>query len=120
MRRTLLFIAMFLLAFAVPAFAGILGTLKDAASTGNLITGLVVVILAWVFKAIPNDKIYGFVTAVFNKLGIACTLGLTRYKFTAPLWNKYIEPWIIDFIDNTVGAAVAGLIAGMRSDNTDG
>lgn len=98
----------------------VLGTLKDAASTGNLIAGLAVVILAWIFKTIPNDKIYGIVTAVFTKLGIAATLGLSRFKFTAPLWNKYIEPWVIDFIDNTIGAAVKGFIAGLRSDNTDG
>ena len=120
MKRFLWILAVLVLMFPVTVYAGVmdvLTTLKNAASTGNLITGLFIVILAWVFKAVSNDKIYGFVTAFFSKLGIVCALGLSRYKFTAPLWNKYIEPWLIDFIQNTVGAAVNGFIAGMRSDN---
>lgn len=115
--KRILWIFAVLMICAVPAYAGILGTLKDAASTGNLIAGLAVVILAWIFKTIPNQKIYDFVAHFFNKLGVLCTLGISKYKFTAPLWNKYIEPWVVDFIDNTVGAAVKGFIAGLRSDN---
>ena len=108
-----------LVAFAAPVYAGVmsvLNTMKDAATTGNLWTGLAVLVIAWVFKAIPNAKIYGFFEALFSKLGTVCTLGLSKFKFTAPLWNKYIEPWVIDFITNTIGAAVNGFIAGLRSD----
>ncbi len=116
------FIALFVLfmAFAAPAFAGImevLGTLKDAATAGNIFIGAAVLAIAWVFKAIPNDKIYNFVKALFTKLGTVCTLGLAKWKWSAPLWNKYVEPWVIDFIENTVGAALSGFIAGLRVDN---
>ncbi len=116
MKRIFLILAVLMVCFAGIAQAGILGTLKDAASTGNLVAGLAVVILAWIFKSIPNDRIYMFVSTFFNKLGTVCTLGLTKWKFSAPLWNKYIEPWIVDFIENSVGAAVKGFIAGLRSD----
>jgi len=121
MKRFIWIFALLMVCFAGSAFAGImgvLGTLKNAATTGNLWAGLAVIVIAWIFKAIPNAKIYGFIEALFNKLGTVCTLGLSKYKFTAPLWNKYIEPWIVDFIENTVGAAVKGFIAGLRSDDT--
>ncbi len=118
MKRTFWILVVLMLCFAGVAQAGILGTLKDAASTGNLFAGLAVVILAWIFKSIPNQKIYDFVSHFFNKLGIVCTLGLTKWKWSAPVWQSTIEPWFIDFIENTVGAAVKGFIAGLRSDTT--
>ena len=48
--------------------------------------------------------------------GVACTLGLSKYKWTKKLWNKTVEPYFIDLIDNTAGAAVEGFIEGLRSD----
>lgn len=101
----------------------IIGFVKDAAgavgNTGSLIYGIIAVVLLYVFKKIPNDRIYMFVASFANNLGTVVTLGLTKWKFSAPLWNAYIEPWIIDFIDNTVGAFVRGFIAGLRSDNVE-
>ena len=44
------------------------------------------------------------------------TLGLAQWKFTKGIWNKTVEPYFIDLIDNTVGAAVKGFIKGLRSD----
>lgn len=125
MKRTWLLTSILLVLFATSAFAisitGILGTFKNAitavGTSGSLWVGLTIVVLAWLFKTIPNEKIYGTVEKLFTKLGTICTLGLCKFKYTAPLWNKYIEPWVIDFIDNTVGAAVRGFIAGLRSDN---
>ena len=116
MKRIVLFTGLFLFSFACSAFAGILSTLKDAATAGGVWAGLAVLVLAWIFKAIPNEKIYGLVSAFFEKAGTVVTLGLSKWKWTAPRWNKIIEPWAVDFIENTVGAAVKGFIAGLRSD----
>ena len=74
-------------------------------------------ILLAIFKNIPNEKIQSVIGGVFRKLGVAITLGLTKYKFTAPLWNSVIEPWFIDLVDNTVGTAVRSFIEGLRTDN---
>lgn len=74
-------------------------------------------LLLWGLKKIPNDKIYGLVNGLFSGLGKTLTLGLSKWKFSKGVWNSTIEPWFIDLIDNTVGAAVKGFISGLRSDN---
>ena len=121
MRKTYVFSALLMFLFAVPVFAGVLEVVKGIGSAlttpGGLIVGMSTVALLWLFKAIPNDKIYGAVSALFRKLGVVVTLGLSRYKLTAPLWNKIIEPWFIDLFDNTVHAAITGFIEGLRTDN---
>lgn len=73
---------------------------------------------AWVLKRIPNEKIKAAVGKLFFGLGVAITLGLTKWKFSKPFWNRVIEPWFIDLIDNIAGEAVRQFIAGLRSDNT--
>jgi Flp pilus assembly pilin Flp len=102
---------------ASTVFAGVMEVVKAVATAPTLIIGLVTVVLLYIMKAIPNDKIYGIVKGFFNKLGIACTLGLNRYPFTAPFWEAYVEPWFIDLLKNTVGAAVDGFIAGLQTNN---
>ena len=74
-------------------------------------------ILLFVLKKVPNEKIYGAVSGLFSGLGKTLTLGLSKWKFSKGVWNNTIEPWFIDLIDNTVGAAVKGFISGLRSDN---
>lgn len=76
-----------------------------------------VVVVGWVLKRIPNDSIQKKVGRAFEKIGVICTLGLSKWKFSAPIWNKVVEPWVIDFLENTVSAAVQGFIRGLRSDN---
>ena len=71
----------------------------------------------WVLKKIPNDKICAAVEGSFEKLGILMTAGLTKFWSTKKLWNKTIEPYFIDLVDNIVGGALRGLIKGLRSDN---
>ena len=44
------------------------------------------------------------------------SLGLSQWKFTKGIWNKTIEPFFIDLVDNFVGGALRGLIKGLRSD----
>ena len=71
----------------------------------------------WILKKIPNEKICAVVEGCFEKLGILMTAGLTKWSFTAKIWNKTIEPYFIDLVDNVVGGALRGLIKGLKSDN---
>ena len=73
--------------------------------------------LLWVLKKIPNEKICAATEGCFEKLGILMTAGLTKFWVTKKLWNKTIEPYFIDLVDNVVGGALRGLIKGLRSDN---
>ena len=104
-------------AFTVTAQAGvaeIIGTVK----TSGIVTGLVLVALMIAFRVFPNKTIYGIVRNTFTGIGVIVTGGLSRYSLTKPLWNKHIEPWFVDFLTNTVLAAVDGFVAGLKSDNT--
>ena len=74
-------------------------------------------IALFILKKIPNEKICAFVEGSFEKLGVLLTAGLTKFKWTKNLWNKTIEPYAIDLIDNVVGGALRGLVKGLRSDN---
>ena len=88
--------------------------------TGNLtlwISGGVTGIALWVLKKIPNDDLYSWVETGAYWLGSVVTLGLGKWKLTKSLWANTIEPYFIDLVDNTAGAAVKGFIEGLRSDD---
>ena len=74
-------------------------------------------VILWALKKIPNEKIYECVEKVFESIGRICTLNLSRWNFTKKYWGL-VEDYLIDLIDNTVGAAVNGLIKGLKSDNS--
>ena len=73
-------------------------------------------IVLWILKKVPNETICKYVEGIFSKLGAAMTLGMSKWKPTAKIWNKTIEPWLIDLIDNVFGSVVRGLIKGLKSD----
>ena len=73
-------------------------------------------LVLWILKKVPNETICKYVEGVFIKLGAAMTLGMSKWKFTAKIWNKTIEPFFIDLIDNIFGSMVRGLIKGLKSD----
>jgi hypothetical protein len=73
-------------------------------------------LILWVLKKVPNETIYSSVEKLFKGMGMTVTLGLGKWKLTKKYWNNTIEPWLIDLVDNTVGAAVNGFIKGLRSD----
>ena len=50
-------------------------------------------------------------------LGVVCTLGLGKWKWTKKVWNKTLEPYCIDAIDNIVVTGIAKFVEGLRSDN---
>ena len=74
-------------------------------------------IVAVILKKIPNDKICAFVEATFFGLGRTCTLGLSKWSWSKDVWNKTVEPYIVDAIDNIFGSMVRGIIKGLKSDN---
>ncbi|MBT6049938.1 hypothetical protein HN803_03635 [candidate division WWE3 bacterium] len=75
------------------------------------------VIIAWALKRIPNDVIKAKFGAFMYGAGVTCTLGLTKWKWTKKFWNKLIEPWAIDVIDNIIVTGVSKFVEGLRSDN---
>ena len=85
-------------------------------NTTMLIGGGSAGIILYVLRKIPNDSICSFVEGLFYGLGRAITLGLSKWKVTRNFWNKTIEPWFIDLVDNIVGGAVRGFIRGLRID----
>jgi hypothetical protein len=73
-------------------------------------------IVLWILKKIPNKTICSKVEGLFYGLGKTLTLGMSKWNLTKKLWNKTIEPYFIDLIDNIVGSAVRGFIKGLRVD----
>ena len=88
-----------------------------AGNSGLLVGGTGGAIVLWVLKKVPNKEICGWVEGTCCTLGRVMTLGLSKWKFTKGIWNKTIEPWFIDLVDNFIGGAVRGFIKGLRSDN---
>ncbi len=79
--------------------------------------GVACVVAGWALKKMPNAKIKAKVGYWMYGAGIAVTLGLSKWKYTKSIWNKVVEPYIIDLIDNVLVTGLAKFIEGMRSDN---
>jgi len=79
--------------------------------------GVAGVVTAFVLKKIPNKTIKAKFGAFMYGLGITCTLGLGKWKWTKKVWNKTIEPYCIDAIDNILVTGIAKFVEGLRSDN---
>ena len=116
----LIAIVLLIIATCEPVYAGVMETIKAVATAPTLIIGLITVVLLYVLKAIPNDKIQTVVGKFAYGIGVTMTLGLSKYNFTAPFWQKYIEPYFIDLFNNTIGTFTTKFIEGLRSDNTNG
>jgi hypothetical protein len=74
-------------------------------------------ILMVILKKIPNEKICKVVETFFFGLGKTATLGLSKWSWSKGVWNKTIEPYVVDLIDNVFGSIVRGIIKGLKSDN---
>ena len=94
----------------------IVGKLGGAA-VGYAAGGVGAVAIAWMLKKIPNRVLKAKFGALMYGLGVTSTLGLGKWKITKRFWNKTIEPWLIDAIDNIVGHGIKEYIRGLRSDN---
>jgi len=108
----------FALLICTSAFATVLEVIGKLPGASALWIGAGGLVLAYIFKQIPNDFLAGKVRALFRGFGVVITAFFGgKWKPTKPFWNSIIEPYLVDVIDNTVGAAVAGLIEGLRTDN---
>jgi len=86
-------------------------------NSGILVGGGASAIVLWVLKKIPNESICSVIETTFESLGKVMTLGLGKWSVTKGVWNKTIEPYFIDLVDNVFGSLVRGFIKGLRSDN---
>ena len=87
-----------------------------ANNAGLLMGGTGGGIALYILKKIPNEEICVWVEGFTFMAGRFMTLGLSQWKFTKNIWNKTIEPYFIDLVDNFVGSAVRGFIKGLRVD----
>ncbi len=101
--------------------ATVLGILKVVA--GFLITpqGIASVIGAavagYVLKRIDNKWVYKPIYGACYSLGCIITLGLSKWAITKVIWNKTIEPFVVDLLENILNAVKDGLLGGLHSDN---
>ena len=86
-------------------------------NTTMLVGGGTAGIVLWVLKKVPNESISNIVETFFYGCGKAITLGLSKWSITRKFWNKTIEPWFIDLVDNVIGGALRGFIRGLRMDD---
>ena len=86
-------------------------------NSGILVGGGASAIVLWVLKKIPNESICSVIETTFESLGKVMTLGLGKWSVTKGVWNKTVEPYFIDLVDNVFGSLVRGFIKGLRSDN---
>ena len=89
-------------------------TSKVAAYAGLGVAGAAA---AFALKKIPNDVLKVKFGLICYKAGIVCTLGLAKFKYTKGIWNKVIEPWVVDAIDNIIVNGIGEFVRGLRSDN---
>ena len=79
--------------------------------------GIGAAVLAWVLKKIPNKTIKAQFGMMMYGMGVTCTLGMGKWKYTKNFWNKTVEPYFVDLLDNVVAHGLAEFIRGLRSDN---
>jgi hypothetical protein len=67
-------------------------------------------------RRVPNARIKAVLTPVFYRAGEAVTLGLARSPVTREVWNRTVEPYVVDLLECVGHAVTEGLIPGLRSD----
>ena len=74
-------------------------------------------VVLWILKKVPNDKISLAVEGTFFRLGRVVTMFMGSKKSpVGKFWNKTIEPWFIDLLDNVLVSGFKGLVKGLRVD----
>ena len=79
--------------------------------------GLLGLAVAWGLKRVPNDALKAKLGAFMYGAGVTCTLGLAKWKWTKGIWNKVVEPWVVDAVDNILVTGISKFVEGLRSDN---
>ena len=88
-----------------------LATTKVAAYAGMGVAGMAT---AFVLKKIPNKTIKAKFGSWMYNLGVVCTLGMGKWKWTKKVWNKTIEPYFVDAIDNILVTGISKFVDGLR------
>ena len=74
-------------------------------------------VVLWILKKVPNDKISSAVEGTCFRLGRIITMFMGSKKSpVGKFWNKTIEPWFIDLLDNVLVSGFKGLVKGLRVD----
>ena len=87
---------------------------KAVAYAGMGVAGIAA---TWLLKRIPNKTIKAKVGRWMYGLGVTVTLGMAKWKWTKGIWNKVVEPFCIDAVDNILVTGLGKFVEGMRSDN---
>ena len=95
----------------------IIDTIKDFVTAPSIFIAAGAVVIGYVLKRIPNDKIQKIIGNAAYAFGVLITGGLSKFRWSAPFWNKIIEPYFIDLLDNVAGTFIKDFIKGLRSDN---
>ena len=85
-------------------------------NTSLLVGGGTAGIVLWVLKKVPNQEIANIVETFAFGCFRTMTIGLSKWKFSKGLWNRTIEPWFIDLIENVLGGFIKGAVKGLRFD----
>ena len=93
----------------------VLGVLSS--NSGLMVGGGASAMVLWVLKKVPNEHICSVIETACESVGKVMTLGLSKWSVTKKVWNKTVEPWFIDLVDNVFGSMIRGFIKGLRSDN---
>ena len=93
----------------------VLGVLSS--NSGLMVGGGASAMVLWVLKKVPNEHICSVIETACERVGKVMTLGLGKWSVTKKVWNKTVEPWFIDLVDNVFGSMIRGFIKGLRSDN---
>ena len=97
--------------------SGIIGSVLGVITGAPIISGIAGAILLVVFKLIKNDWIKKIIGGFTYGLGVTVTLGLSKWPYTRVIWNKIVEPFFIDLIDNIIIHGAEEFIRALRSDN---
>ena len=93
----------------------VLGVLSN--NSGLMVGGGASAMVLWVLKKVPNEHICSVIETACESVGKVMTLGLSKWSVTKKVWNKTVEPWFIDLVDNVFGSVIRGFIKGLRSDD---
>ena len=93
----------------------VLGELRS--NSGLMVGGGASAMVLWVLKKVPNEHICSVIETACESVGKVMTLGLGKWSVTKKVWNKTVEPWFVDLVDNVFGSMIRGFIKGLRSDN---
>ncbi len=79
--------------------------------------GILTVLVAWLLKRIPNDVLKAKFGAMGYGLGSFISSFVCNIKWAKMVWQKVVEPWIIDTFLNVFTYFFYMLGEGLKADN---